>query len=72
MTGEATWYDFAKELYLITQNGPIISNKSCKNVTYFRTFAQRPVFSVLNTEKFTEVFGFLLPSWEKSLKKIIP
>jgi len=42
-----------------------------EKVNYFSTFAKRAVFSVLNTEKYTEVFGFLLPSWEKSLKKII-
>ena len=42
-----------------------------EKVNYFSTFAERAVFSVLNTEKFTEVFGFLLPSREKNLKKII-
>jgi dTDP-4-dehydrorhamnose reductase len=67
-TGKSTWYDFAKAIFDQIDQANM---SKLEKVNYFSTFAERPVFSVLNTEKFTEVFGFLLPSWEKSLKKII-
>ena len=67
-TGKSTWYDFAKA---ILKNTEQIGTSKLVKVNYFSTFAARPNFSVLNTEKFTNEFGFLLPPWEKSLKKII-
>ena len=67
-TGKSTWYDFAKA---ILKNTEQISTSKLVKVNYFSTFAARPNFSVLNTEKFTNEFGFLLPPWKKSLKKII-
>jgi len=53
------------------KNTEQISTSKLVKVNYFSTFAARPNFSVLNTEKFTNEFGFLLPPWKKSLKKII-
>ncbi len=67
-TGEATWFDFAKViLQQIKQFDP---TKLAKTDQY-RTFAARPNFSVLNTEKYTNSFNDLILDWEESLKSIV-
>jgi len=52
--GEATWYDFAKEI--LTQTGQLTQTNLVKT-DYYRTFAQRPAFSVLDARKYFSKFN---------------
>ncbi len=47
-SGEATWYDFAKEILTLTNQ--LTSSNLAKTAEY-RTFAARPKYSVLDTKK---------------------
>ncbi len=67
-TGEATWYDFAKEILLQTNQ---LNTIKLVKTDHYPTFAARPNFSVLNTEKYTNSFHVLIPIWEESLKSIV-
>tara|TARA_Y100000385_G_scaffold91012_1_gene93901 strand:- start:183 stop:1040 length:858 start_codon:yes stop_codon:yes gene_type:complete len=66
--GEATWYDFAKEI--LTQTGQLTKTSLVKT-DYYRTFAKRPVFSVLDGKKYFSRFSDQSIEWQKSLKKVI-
>jgi dTDP-4-dehydrorhamnose reductase len=64
--GEATWYDFAKEI--LTQTGQLTQTNLVKT-DYYRTFAQRPAFSVLDARKYFSKFNYQSIEWQKKLKK---
>lgn len=66
--GEATWYDFAKEI--LTQTGQLTQTNLVKT-DYYRTFAQRPVFSVLDARKYFSKFNYKSIEWQKSLKNVV-
>ena len=66
--GEATWYDFAKEI--LTQTGQLTQTNLVKT-DYYRTFAQRPAFSVLDARKYFSKFNYQSIEWQKSLKNVI-
>ncbi|WP_081208125.1 dTDP-4-dehydrorhamnose reductase [Salegentibacter sediminis] len=66
--GEATWYDFARAiLELSGKSNEVELNKS----GFYKTLAERPVFSVLNKRKLQENFNYLVPEWKKSLENLI-
>ena len=63
--GEATWYDFAKEiLNLMNSTAELIENND------FETLAVRPSYSVLSKQKVQEVFGISILHWKESLKQL--
>lgn len=65
--GEATWYDFAKEILDYSQKSEeVILNKT----GFFKTLAVRPEYSVLSKEKFTQNFG-PVKNWKVSLHELI-
>ena len=66
--GKATWYDFAKEI--LTQTGQLTKTSLVKT-DYYRTFAKRPAFSVLDGKKYFSRFSDQSIEWQKSLKKVI-
>ena len=66
--GEATWYDFAKEI--LTQTGQLTQTNLVKT-DYYRTFAQRPAFSVLDASKINNTFLKLTVNWRQSLNTLI-
>jgi len=66
-SGEATWYDFAKEILLQTNQLNIIK---LAKTSHYRTFAKRPNFSVLSTKKFTNLFNETILDWKESLRKL--
>lgn len=63
--GEATWYDFAKEI--LTQTNQLTKSNLAKTDNY-RTFAVRPSYSVLDTRKYKNTFNKVVFDWKKSLK----
>ena len=66
--GITTWYDFAEQIKYQIKSGckinPIPSSS-------YKTAAERPHFSVLDTSKVKEWLQTDIPSWKESLKKCI-
>ena len=66
--GEATWYDFAKSI--IEFSG--LSNKvNVVKTDYYPTFAKRPIYSILNTNKIRTLTSITIDHWRLSLKKLL-
>ena len=63
--GEISWYDFAKEIFIISET-PVILNKI--NTADYPTAATRPQYSVLSKEKIVKKLDINLPNWKQSLK----
>ena len=66
--GEATWYDFAKEILIQTNQ---LTKSNLAKTDYYRTFAVRPEFSVLETSKNKKSLTIKLIDWRESLKFLI-
>lgn len=62
--GVASWYDFAKAIMESNSLKCKVNPIPTKN---YPTPAKRPVFSVLNKEKFKTHFGFKINHWRESL-----
>jgi dTDP-4-dehydrorhamnose reductase len=67
--GEASWYDFAEAI--LEESGQLEGTNLAKT-DHYRTFAARPKYSVLNTEKFIKQFKLDVLHWRLSLKTIKP
>jgi len=63
-TGEATWYDFAREILTSTNQ---INTTSLVKTDYYLTFAARPRYSVLDTNKCKNTFKNEIINWNTSL-----
>lgn len=66
-SGETTWFGFAEEILL--QTGKLKAANLVKT-NHYRTFAERPTYSVLNTEKFLNVFKYPLIDWRKGVQNM--
>lgn len=64
--GVTSWYDFATEI--IALNG---SNCAVKRVSssHFKRKAQRPNYSVLDTNKTEKEFSYIIPKWQDALAR---
>jgi len=67
-TGIGTWYDFAAE---ILKNIPHLKDTNLAKIDHYPTFAKRPEYSVMDTQKAERVFGIQTKNWKDSLKKLI-
>ena len=67
-TGEATWYEFAEEIFRVAEC-------DCRAVAIstddYPTAARRPRYSVLDCSKIHNRFGVVLPDWRTSLQRNI-
>jgi dTDP-4-dehydrorhamnose reductase len=66
--GEATWYDFAKEILIQTNQ---LTKSNLVKTAYYRTFAARPSYSVLDTRKYKNTFNKAVFDWNKSLSILL-
>jgi dTDP-4-dehydrorhamnose reductase len=66
--GGATWYDFAKAIFSFSEQ---LENLKLEKTKHYRTFAERPSYSILDKTKFANNFTYPLVDWQDSLKKII-
>jgi len=66
--GNATWYDFAKEILI---NLKIKNGASIEKTNHYRTFAKRPKYSVLDNTKFNKAFNYQSIEWKTSLETLI-
>lgn len=66
--GEATWFDFAKAIIELSR----LSNKVIVVKTdYYPTFAKRPTYSILNSDKIRLLSKIKIDHWRLSLKKLL-
>ena len=63
--GEATWYDFAKEILNLMNSGTELNENND-----FQTLAVRPLYSVLSKEKVRKTFDLPIPHWKESLEQL--
>ncbi|MDX1461441.1 MAG: dTDP-4-dehydrorhamnose reductase [Marinirhabdus sp.] len=66
--GRATWYDFAKEILLKASD---LSTANLAKTDHYRTFAARPKFSVLHTEKLQKALGIQMKPWKERVAAVI-
>ncbi|MDT0555572.1 dTDP-4-dehydrorhamnose reductase [Patiriisocius hiemis] len=66
--GEATWYDFAKA---ILENTGLENATTLAKTDYYATFAKRPVYSILDTNKIKKFAPESLVDWKQSLQYLI-
>ncbi len=66
--GEISWFDFAEDI-------KEIANLNCKltgiPTTQYPTPAKRPAYSLLNTEKISDIYQVEIPFYKDSLQKVI-
>ncbi|WP_109302022.1 dTDP-4-dehydrorhamnose reductase [Aquimarina sp. AU474] len=65
--GEATWYDFAKEILRLSGKQEVIKLEKTDN---YPTFAQRPKYSVLDKSKTKQSFLASVIEWSNSLRNL--
>lgn len=65
--GEATWYDFAKEILEYSKK---MDQVTLNKTGFFKTLAERPEYSVLSKEKIRKQFG-PVKDWKASLRDLI-
>ena len=66
-TGETSWYGFAEEILKVSGN--IESIKLNKDNSY-KTIAERPVYSVLDTSKVEKTFDYNILSWKEAVAEL--
>lgn len=66
--GSATWFDFAREI--LTRHSQLNTSNLAKT-DHYRTFAKRPTYSVLNTNKVERTFTIATKDWRERLQPVI-
>ena len=71
-SGEASWAEFAEEIFTIsaTLGGPSAAVKAITTAEY-PTLAKRPLNSRLNSDRIARVYGVKLPDWRESLQHVV-
>jgi len=67
-TGSGTWYDFAEAIFTYSRQ---LKNVKLGKTAHYRTFAKRPAYSILSTEKFKKTFGISPIDWKTSLAQLL-
>lgn len=67
-SGTATWFDFAKAIF---KENPQFDITNLGKTDYYRTFAARPKFSVLDTNKYKNTFNKEAIDWNESLSFLL-
>ena len=67
-SGSCSWYEFAKEILLLTSSNCEIYPISSKK---YNALAERPKYSVLNTTKIVNSFDLNIDSWKVALQNTI-
>lgn len=66
--GQATWFDFAKEIAILQGNYDV---SNITPVDFFKTKAKRPKYSVLNKQKINAILSQENNHWKTALKELI-
>jgi len=64
--GFCSWHQFAKEIvHLVGRNDVLVKPMPSSELKYP---APRPAYSVLSTDRYTELTGTIMPTWKEGLK----
>lgn len=66
--GKISWYEFAGEIF--RQSGIEVKLKAVKS-TEFSAKAKRPAFSLLSTQKISDIPGINIPEWKEALNHLL-
>ncbi len=66
-TGETTWYGFAKEILQVSGN---IEKVKLNQDNTYKTIAERPGYSILNTSKVINTFEYNIPGWQEAVTEL--
>ena len=71
-SGEASWAEFAREIFAISAalGGPSAAVKAIATAEY-PTVAKRPSNSRLNSDRMARTYGVRLPDWRESLQHVV-
>jgi len=67
-SGHTTWYGFAHEIFVQTHQ---IEQVQLAETTDYPTFAKRPAYSVMDTDKITQTLKQPIRSWQDALADVI-
>ena len=67
-SGIATWFDFATAIF---KENPQFDTTKLAKTDYYRTFAARPMYSVLDTNKYKKTFNKEVINWKESLSNLL-
>lgn len=73
-SGTTTWYDYAALVFNEAREAGIelaINKLNTIATNAYPTPARRPINSRLNTQKFQQNFGLVLPEWEMGVKRML-
>ena len=66
--GETTWHGFAQEIFRQTNQ---LDEVQLAEIAEYPTFAKRPKYSVLDTDKITQTLKQPIRSWQEALTEVI-
>ncbi|QNK76819.1 dTDP-4-dehydrorhamnose reductase [Winogradskyella sp. PAMC22761] len=66
--GEISWYDFAKEIFRLSNSDIKLNKIATKD---YPTPAERPKYSIMDTEKISLLLDVQIPNWKVSLVKVV-
>lgn len=71
-TGEASWAEFAREIFAVSMEmgGPSADVRAI-STSEWPTRAKRPANSRLNSSRFSDNFGFSMPDWRQSVRPVV-
>ena len=67
-SGQTTWHGFAHEIFVQTHQ---IDQVQLAETTDYPTFAKRPAYSVMDTDKITQTLKQPIRSWQDALADVI-
>ncbi len=72
-SGKTNWYEFAQAIFTYDVQYDERKLQRLISITSkdYSTVANRPVYSLLNSQKLTNTFGLILPDWQRSLELVL-
>ncbi len=72
-SGKTNWYEFAQAIFThdIQHEQRKLEKLIAITSKDYCTAANRPAYSLLNSQKLTNTFGFILPDWQRSLELVL-
>jgi dTDP-4-dehydrorhamnose reductase len=71
---QCSWYEFAEKIFGIATEENFLTNKpkiKMVKTTEYKSFADRPLFTSLDSSKFEKDFNAEMPQWSDSLTELI-
>ncbi|MCL6730146.1 dTDP-4-dehydrorhamnose reductase [Sphingomonas hankyongi] len=70
--GQCSWAEFAAEIFAVSSGlGGPTADVTPISTAGFPTAAPRPRYSVLDSSRFQQEFGFVIPRWQESVAEVV-